>query len=81
ARVLQAGLVVALMNVIVSLSIIFIKNGQLDTMELGYYSLMAMASGIISSVLAIGLLPFFESGFGILSTMKLIELSSPNHPL
>ncbi|MEC0664672.1 HD family phosphohydrolase [Priestia flexa] len=80
-RVLQAGLVVALMNVIVSLSIIFIKNGQLDTMELGYYSLMAMASGIISSVLAIGLLPFFESGFGILSTMKLIELSSPNHPL
>ncbi|WP_404826304.1 HD family phosphohydrolase [Priestia flexa] len=81
ARVLQAGLVVALMNVIISLSIIFIKNGQLDTMELGYYSLMAMASGIISSVLAIGLLPFFESGFGILSTMKLIELSSPNHPL
>ncbi|WP_434223169.1 HD family phosphohydrolase [Priestia flexa] len=81
ARVLQAGLVVALMNVIVSLSIIFIKNGQLDTVELGYYSLMAMASGIISSVLAIGLLPFFESGFGILSTMKLIELSSPNHPL
>ncbi|TYR82818.1 HD family phosphohydrolase [Priestia megaterium] len=81
SHVLQAGLIVALVNVIVSFSIIFIKNGQLGTVELGYYSMMAMASGIIAAVLAIGLLPFFESGFGILSTMKLIELSSPNHPL
>ena len=32
-------------------------------------------------MLTIGLLPFFEGGFGILSTMKLIELSNPNHPL
>lgn len=29
----------------------------------------------------IGLMPFFETGFGILSTMRLIELSNPNHPL
>jgi putative nucleotidyltransferase with HDIG domain len=28
-----------------------------------------------------GLLPFFEATFGILSTMKLIELSNPTHPL
>ena len=28
-----------------------------------------------------GLLPFFESAFGLLSTMRLIELSNPNHPL
>lgn len=26
-------------------------------------------------------MPFFEAGFGILSTLKLIELSNPNHPL
>ncbi|HVH96624.1 MAG TPA: HDIG domain-containing protein, partial [Bacillus sp. (in: firmicutes)] len=31
--------------------------------------------------LTIGLLPFFEAGFGILSSMSLIELSNPNHPL
>ncbi len=29
----------------------------------------------------IGLMPFFETGFGILSTMRLLELSNPNHPL
>jgi putative nucleotidyltransferase with HDIG domain len=32
-------------------------------------------------VLVIGLLPFFEVSFGILSPLKLIELSNPNHPL
>ena len=31
--------------------------------------------------MTIGLLPFFESAFGLLSDMKLIELSNPNHPL
>ncbi|WP_412762002.1 HD family phosphohydrolase [Priestia aryabhattai] len=81
SRILQAGLFVAMVNVIISFAIIFIKNGQIGTVELGYYSMMSIASGVIASVLAIGLLPFFESGFGILSTMKLIELSSPNHPL
>ncbi|RKJ21997.1 HDIG domain-containing protein, partial [Butyricicoccus sp. 1XD8-22] len=34
-----------------------------------------------SGALTMGLLPFFESAFGLLSTMKLIELSNPNHPL
>ena len=28
-----------------------------------------------------GLLPFFEVAFGILSPLKLVELSNPNHPL
>ena len=42
---------------------------------------MASLSGIISSVLAMGILPYLESGLGIVSSMKLMELSSPNHPL
>ena len=28
-----------------------------------------------------GILPYLESGLGIVSSMKLMELSSPNHPL
>lgn len=36
---------------------------------------------MLSSALTVGLLPFFETSFGILSDMKLIELSNPNHPL
>ncbi len=38
-------------------------------------------SAIISAVLAIGFLPFFESFFDIVTTVKLLELSNPNSPL
>lgn len=50
----------AMVNVIISFAIIFIKNGQIGTVELGYYSMMSIASGVIASVLAIGLLPFLK---------------------
>lgn len=49
--------------------------------ELIFYAVAAVASGILSSALTIGLLPFFETSFGLLSDMKLVELSNPNHPL
>nr|WP_078414920.1 HD family phosphohydrolase [Priestia abyssalis] len=81
SKILQAGLFISFVNIIVILSILLIKNGHFDSVELSYYGLMGIASGVIAAVLTIGLLPFFEAGFGILSTMKLIELSNPNHPL
>jgi putative nucleotidyltransferase with HDIG domain len=49
--------------------------------ELVFYLIAALASGILSGALTIGLMPFFESAFGLLSDMRLIELSNPNHPL
>ncbi|HWO97973.1 MAG TPA: HD family phosphohydrolase [Bacillus sp. (in: firmicutes)] len=81
SKILQAGLFISLVNIMVILSILLIKNGHFDSVELSYYGLMGVASGVVAAVLTIGLLPFFEAGFGILSTMKLIELSNPNHPL
>lgn len=37
--------------------------------------------GILSGVLAVGILPFFEATFDIVTTVKLLELSNPNNPL
>lgn len=81
SKILQTGLFVSIVNIVVITSILFIQNGIYSSLEIGSYFLMAVVSGVASSVLSIGLLPFFESGFGILSSMKLIELSNPNHPL
>ncbi len=36
---------------------------------------------ILAGVLTIGFLPFFETTFDIVTTVKLLELSNPNHPL
>lgn len=81
SKILQAGLFISLINIALILSIMLLKNGNYSSLEFGSNVIMAVASGIIAAVLTIGLLPFFEAGFGILSTMKLIELSNPNHPL
>lgn len=80
-KIFQAGTYVAGVNIIVIFSLLFLSNGQYDGLEYVFYFVTGIASGISSAVLAIGMLPFFEAGFGILSTMRLIELSSPNHPL
>jgi len=40
-----------------------------------------IVSGILSSVLTIGILPFLESTFGITTSIKLLELSNPNQAL
>ncbi|PLR85903.1 hypothetical protein CVD25_04075 [Bacillus canaveralius] len=81
SKILQAGLLVSAVNLVVIVSLLFLQNGQYSGLEYSFYLIAALVSGIASAVLTIGLLPFFEAGFGILSTMKLIELSNPNHPL
>lgn len=81
SKILQAGLFVAGINILALTAIMLIRNGGYSNVEISSYFIMACVSGLVSSVLTIGFMPFFETGFGILSTMKLIELSNPNHPL
>lgn len=45
--------------------------------DIGY----GLVNGIVVPLLAIGLLPFFESLFGITTDITLLELSDLNHPL
>lgn len=79
--ILQAGIFVSILNVVVLAALLLLRNGNFSPLEIGTQLLMASLSGIISSVLAMGILPYLESGLGIVSSMKLMELSSPNHPL
>ncbi|UTR14377.1 HD family phosphohydrolase [Salipaludibacillus sp. LMS25] len=80
-RMLQTGIFVSFINILVVIAILLLKNAQYGWFDIGTNVGFAFLSGFISVVLAIGLLPFFEAGFGVLSPTKLIELSNPNHPL
>ncbi len=42
---------------------------------------LAFFSGILSSILVAGILPIFENLFNIVTSMKLLELINPEHPL
>lgn len=80
-RILQSGIFVGALNVLVIASFLLLKGAQYSWMEIWMNLGFAALSGFIAAVLTLGLLPFLEAGFGVLSTTKLIELSNPNHPL
>ncbi|BDH62266.1 cyclic-di-AMP phosphodiesterase PgpH [Lysinibacillus sp. PLM2] len=78
---LKACGVVAIINVAFIAFYLLMIQTDYGLLELVFYAIAATVSGLLSGALTMGLLPFFESAFGLLSTMKLIELSNPNHPL
>lgn len=41
----------------------------------------AFGSGLLAAVIAVGVLPFLEQFFGLITPIKLLELASPAHPL
>jgi len=81
SKLFQTGILLSVVHIVIILSLVFIMDMQISNFDYVLYIIAALTSGMTASILTIGLLPFFEAGFGILSSMKLIELSNPNHPL
>ncbi|WP_084544022.1 HD family phosphohydrolase [Paenisporosarcina indica] len=81
SHLLQTSMIVAVVNVIFTAFYLLMTQSEYGASEYLFYGVAAITSGLLSGALTIGLLPFFETAFGLLSAMKLIELSNPNHPL
>ncbi len=81
----KAGLYVAGTNVATIMAqFLFLGNLTLESgilKEFGYALAAGAGSGLLSSIIAIGLLPYLESAFGVTTSITLLELSNPNHPL
>lgn len=78
-EILYSSIYIAVMNVILTFSVGFLlSNSIVDVTQKASF---ACIGSILSGILTIGLLPFFESTFDIITTMKLLEISNPNHPL
>lgn len=80
STILKAGMLISLFSSISILSILLLGNEYIFK-EILTTLIFTTASGLITAVLVVGLLPFFEIAFGILSPLKLVELSNPNHVL
>ena len=81
AHILQASFVIVILNIAFIIFYLLMTQTVYNLSEVAFYLCAGIFSGILSGALTMGLLPFFESMFGILSTLRLIELSNPNHPL
>lgn len=79
--VIHAGLLISIVNIVTLSGLMLIRNGQYSYLEVGIYLLMGISSGILSTVITMGIMPFVEDSFGMVSSFKLMELGSPNHPL
>ncbi|MBB4825758.1 putative nucleotidyltransferase with HDIG domain [Sporosarcina luteola] len=81
SSILRTSLGVSISNMAFIGFYLMMTQSTYNLSEWLFYFIAALASGILSGALTIGLMPFFESAFGLLSDMRLIELSNPNHPL
>ncbi|MGH2404950.1 MAG: HD family phosphohydrolase, partial [bacterium] len=74
-----AGLLIGLANAAAAAGIGMV-DGQptsVTAVNAGY----AGANGLLAGVMTIGLLPFLEQLFGLITPIKLLELANPAHPL
>lgn len=77
--IIYSTLYVTLVSVVVVGSISLLNSNDIsDILEKIIYTGIG---GILSGILAVGLLPFYESIFGVVTNIKLLELSNPNQPL
>ena len=77
--VLFAGVVVGLGNAITSFTCGMINNADISLVL--RYAGWSGLSGLLSSILCIGLQPALEWLFNLVTSSKLLEMSNPNHPL
>lgn len=70
--------------VAIAVSIVVLSSGILlsnNIKKIAFDMGLAALGAFISGILAMGLLPFLESSFSLVTNMKLLELSNPNSPL
>jgi cyclic-di-AMP phosphodiesterase PgpH len=79
---MRAGFLVAAMNVVSIVAMQLLQSeSHPDFHSLSLHLGLGALNGLISAVFTMGILPFFETAFGLLTAIRLLELSSPNNPL
>lgn len=77
--IIYSALFMAIVNIVFTAIIgYFLSSNMLDIAK---KSLTTGISALVSGILAIGILPFLENIFDLVTNIKLLELSNPNHPL
>lgn len=79
SKLSASGLLVAGMNVLVIVCLGLLNKNTLA--NIANDSGMVALNGVLSTIFTIGILPFFESTFNIITPLKLLELANPNQPL
>ena len=85
-QVLRAGLIVGVAQALTTLAAMLVRGRTIGiggglAMQQWWDVGLGLVSGVAAAIGCIGMLPLFEGAFGVLTPLKLLELSNPNHPL
>ncbi len=81
----KAGIYVATTKVVTIIGLFLLTGGlrlQYEPVrEFSVGILAGITNGLLSAILTIGLLPYLETAFKLTTSVTLLELANPNHPL
>ncbi len=77
--ILYSSAIIGIINIILTAVIGYFLSSDLSSILKN--ALITGGAGVISGILAIGVLPILENAFDIVTNMRLLELSNPNNPL
>lgn len=78
---MRAGFLTAAVNVTAIAILHFLFPSSSAGTDVWHSLVFGVVGGLLSSVLTIGILPYLETAFGVITHMGLLELANPNHPL
>lgn len=79
--ILKTAIGLILIHSAVIILFLFLSFEKYTWFDVFLYIGFGIAAACLSAILAIGILPLFESFLGTLTDMKLLQLSNPNQPL
>jgi putative nucleotidyltransferase with HDIG domain len=77
----RAGIYVSMGNMLTIMALKLTDGAGLLERQVWLDVTLGAGNGLLTSILVTGALPLFENLFGVLTPLKLLELSNPNHPL
>jgi len=77
--ILWTGLLSGVAGILTVVALDVVSNN--DALSIVINSFWTLGGGIFAGILAIGTLPVWENTFGVVTPIKLLELSNPNQPL
>jgi cyclic-di-AMP phosphodiesterase PgpH len=79
--ILKGGIGIAIVNILTVLLFLFLSFEKYSWSDLITHASFGLVSAFLATILTIGLLPVFETVLGILTDIKLLQLTNPNQPL
>lgn len=79
--VLKSGLLVGMANMLIVFAFMCVENSLSPASNVAFSLLMAGAGGILSALVVSFTLPMLEGLFGVLTDIRLLELSNLDNPL